>query len=145
VGKKYVDRMQVSLQGEGDERWVANLANIEIKVPRKAWKLKEQSAEAIPRLADADYVQMTIVDDAGRVLRKVTVPVDRFVVNPKSTNRFGLSANTAGREDWRLVSGRARGFKDVHFRVDVAVSAKGASRLTKLMFSRRALTRRLRR
>jgi hypothetical protein len=141
VGKKYVDRMQVSFQGEGADRWAADLARAEIKVPKKAWKLKEQSAEATPRLVDAAYLQMTIVDDAGRVLRREVIPVERLVINPTSTNRFGLSANAAGREDWRLVVGRARGFKEVHFRIDVAVSAKGATRLTKLMFSRRALVR----
>ena len=141
-GFKYTDRGMVSSSAsEAGDRWQAFSANIEIKVPKKAWKFGKQSAEAIPRIADAAYVKYTIVDDAGQFVREETVAVERVVFNPASTNRIGISTTPSGIENWRIVEGRARGHKEVHLRIDVAVGTRRASTITKLLFAERILRR----
>jgi hypothetical protein len=164
--KKYVDRMLVSLRGSKKARWMASAADIEIKVPKKKEKLGPQVARAPGRRKRAVRLEMTIVDENGKVSGYEEVSIDRMVFNPSSTTQYGVSARQ-GRTKLAPSRGRSRapgdgggdaplepsegktleptagegrgGLAELHFREELPVTTDGAAKVINALFSRRAL------
>jgi hypothetical protein len=139
-GLQFTDRVLASFAGPEGARWMANGADVEIKVPLQAPELGPQTKKAQPRRASSGYLVASIEDSKGNVVRREVVAVDRIVLNPGSTTSYGATTSRTGLGRFKLSAPPGRGgLKEMHWRTQITVRIRIVERILDAMLSHATL------